>query len=61
MAAEGAAAWALASWAVAHADARGVSRVEVGGRTWSRSDPQTWQSTPSGPQDTVTITLVTAL
>ncbi|HOR15410.1 MAG: hypothetical protein IPI13_11585 [Actinomycetales bacterium] len=61
VAAEGATAWALASWAVAHADARGVSRVEVGGRTWSRSDPQTWQSTPSGPQDTVTITLVTAL
>ncbi|HSP59887.1 MAG TPA: hypothetical protein VLO09_02395 [Ornithinimicrobium sp.] len=29
-------AWAVATWAVAHADARGVTGVTVGGRTWAR-------------------------
>lgn len=36
--------WAIASWAVAHAEAEQVSRVQVAGRLWDREeDPLTWQ------------------
>lgn len=40
-------AWAVATWAVAHADARGVSAVTVGDRTWRRdqADPR-WEEAP---------------
>ncbi|HLS39706.1 MAG TPA: hypothetical protein VK038_02970 [Ornithinicoccus sp.] len=36
--------WALAAWAVAHADAEHIVRVEAAGRTWDRTtDPLSWQ------------------
>ncbi len=57
--ADGASAWALAAWAVARADSLGVDRVEVGGRTWSRGDPQSWPTTATAQRGTVSITLVT--
>ncbi len=38
-------AWAVASWAVAHADAEQIVSVQVAGRVWDREvDPQTWSS-----------------
>ncbi|WP_153393098.1 hypothetical protein [Ornithinicoccus halotolerans] len=43
------AAWAVASWAVAHAEAGDVSTVTVDGRRWERhGDPRTW---PAGGDD----------
>lgn len=54
-------AWAVASWAVAHADADGFSTVTVGDRTWTRNrDEQAWSwhkaATPR-PTTTVVLTL----
>jgi hypothetical protein len=53
----GAEAWAMASWAVAHAEAEAVVRVDVAGRTWTRDeDPLQWrpaQDTPAGPTTVV--------
>ncbi len=50
-------AWAMASWAVAHAQAEAVVRVDVAGRTWTRDeDPLQWrpaQDTPAGPTTVV--------
>lgn len=34
--------WAVAAWAVARADALGITEVHVGARGWSRSDPEQW-------------------
>ena len=54
-------AWAIASWAVAHAEAEHIVRVEVADRAWDRQqDPLTWAST-GGPADgtSITITLAT--
>jgi hypothetical protein len=56
---DGPSAWALATWAVARADALGVERVEVGGRSWSRGDPGSWSTTTAPTAGTVAITLVT--
>jgi len=54
-------AWAAAQWAVARADAYGVARVEVAGRTWDRSDGSsalTWGSGGSGGAgDATTVTI----
>ncbi|MEI2733241.1 MAG: hypothetical protein V9G08_14840 [Dermatophilaceae bacterium] len=36
-------AWAAGAWAVAHAQGRSVARVRVADRSWTRSDPKTWQ------------------
>ena len=41
-------AWAIASWAVAHAEAEDVVEVRVGDRRWSREDsPLTWSPAPA--------------
>jgi hypothetical protein len=40
-------AWAVGSWAVAHADAYGITSVTVGDRTWTRArgeDAWSWQA-----------------
>ncbi len=53
-------AWAAAQWAVARADAYGIARVEVAGRTWDRSDADpalTWGTGGSSDATTVTIRL----
>jgi len=47
------AAWALAHWAVASADARDVVSVEVDGRRWSRAEStQGWTTAGSSPTRT---------
>jgi hypothetical protein len=53
------AAWAAATWAVAHAEAERISRVEVDGRAWDRDqDPLGWASLADGGEGTtVTITV----
>lgn len=53
-------AWTAGAWAVAHADARGITAVTVGNKTWTRSrdtSAATWQaaSTPAGSPTTVRI------
>lgn len=52
-------AWATAGWAVAHADAEQISRVEVDGRAWQRDrEPLGWESLgDAGDGTTVTITV----
>ncbi|QDO87886.1 hypothetical protein FNH13_05585 [Ornithinimicrobium ciconiae] len=52
-------AWAIASWAVTHADAEAIVRVEVADRLWNRhEDPLTWHTTAAaGDGTTVTITV----
>ena len=53
-------AWAIASWAVAHADAEEIVRVEVADRVWNRhSDPLTWQTT-GAPADGTAVTITVA-
>ncbi len=52
-------AWAVASWAVAHAESEQIVQVHVADRLWDRHrDPLAWQSTP-GPagEHTVLITV----
>lgn len=53
-------AWAVASWAVTHAEGREVTSVQVDSQSWNRGqEPLTWQSDPAaaaGPT-TVVITL----
>ena len=55
------AAWAVGSWAVAHADADGITTVTVGDRTWTRDrDKESWSwhaSGSGGPATRVVITL----
>lgn len=55
------ASWAVAGWAVAHAEAEHIVRVEVADRVWNRHDkPLTWQSTGASVGDgTVIITVHT--
>lgn len=53
-------AWAVASWAVAQADARAVVDVVIGDRRWARDsgDGFAWESVAAtGPDTAVTITL----
>jgi hypothetical protein len=53
-------AWAIASWAVAHAQSEHIVRVEVADRAWNRQqDPLTWAST-GGPADGTSITITVA-
>lgn len=53
-------AWAIASWAVAHAEAEHIVRVEVADRAWDRQqDPLTWAST-GGPAEGTSITITVA-
>lgn len=53
-------AWAVASWAVAHAEAEEVVRVEVADRAWDRNtNPDTWGAT-DGPADGATVTVTVA-
>jgi len=54
-------AWAVASWAVTHADAEHIVRVEVADRAWDRhADPLTWQPTGAPAEGTtVTVTVAT--
>ena len=53
-------AWATGSWAVAHAEADGITSVTVGDRTWSRArgaDAWLWHAaTQQDAQNAVTIT-----
>lgn len=50
-------AWAIASWAVAHAEVEQIVRVEVADRAWDRhDDPLTWHLT-GGTADGTTVTL----
>jgi hypothetical protein len=52
-------AWAIAAWAVAHAEAEAITAVETGGRTWSRTrEPLTWRDTGDADRP-VTSVLVT--
>lgn len=53
-------AWAMATWAVAHAQAESVTTVEIGSLLWSRSDePLTWRESGDGdlPATSVLVTL----
>lgn len=54
--------WAMASWAVAHAESEDVVQVDVAGRRWTRDeDPLRWrpaQGSPAGP-GTVVVELFT--
>ncbi|WP_237565348.1 hypothetical protein [Ornithinimicrobium cavernae] len=54
-------AWAVASWAVTHAEVEQIVRVEVADRVWDRhADPLTWQATGAAPDGTtVTLTVAT--
>ncbi|MCK0111059.1 hypothetical protein MWU75_02740 [Ornithinimicrobium sp. F0845] len=59
-ASDAATAWAIASWAVAHAEAEHIVRVEVADRVWNRhDDPLTWQTT-GAPADGTTVTVTVA-
>lgn len=50
-------AWAIASWAVAHAEVEDIVAVEVADRVWHRADdPLRWQTTES-PADGTTVTI----
>ena len=50
-------AWAIASWAVAHAEVEDIVRVEVADRVWNRhDDPLAWQTIGS-PSDVTTVTI----
>lgn len=51
-------AWGIAAWAVAHADALGVTSVTVADRTWSR-ESGVWSSSPAPPDGRVAISLAT--
>lgn len=55
-------AWAVASWAVAHAESEDVVRVEVDAQAWDRStDPGTWQPTdPDAGTDATTVRVTLA-
>ncbi len=57
-AADGATAWAIASWAVARGDALGVIDVDADGRSWTRADPQAWPTAIPPTTGSVVITLV---
>lgn len=49
-------AWAAGSWAVAHADAYGITAVTVGDRTWTRArgqDAWSWQAATTAVAPTV--------
>lgn len=53
-------AWAAAQWAVARAQAYGIDRVQVAGRTWARSEEDsalTWRQDGSAGATTVVIRL----
>lgn len=53
-------AWAIASWAVTHAEVEHIVRVQVADRAWNRhDDPLTWQST-GAPADGTTVTITVA-
>lgn len=53
-------AWAVASWAVAHAEVEHIVRVQVADRAWDRHQhPLTWQTT-SAPADGTTVTITVA-
>lgn len=47
-------AWGVAAWAVAHAEALGVTSVTVADRTWSR-ETGTWTSSPARPGVTISL------
>lgn len=54
-------AWAVASWAVAHADSEQVVRVEVDARAWDRADGDaTWQPVPDPAADATTVQVTLA-
>ncbi len=52
-------AWAVAAWAIAHADSLDVERVEVGGRTWSR-DPGNWSDGGAVPAGAAAVVITVA-
>ncbi|USQ81017.1 hypothetical protein NF556_05040 [Ornithinimicrobium faecis] len=53
-------AWAVASWAVAHAEVQDIVGVQVADRAWDRhDDPLTWRSTDT-PADGTTVTITVA-
>jgi len=43
--ADGQTDWAVGAWAVARAEALGITDVSVGGLGWSRADPESWAGT----------------
>jgi hypothetical protein len=55
--AEGARAWAIASWAVARGEALGVIIVDADGRSWTRVDPESWPTAIPPAKGSVVITL----
>ncbi|WP_411373817.1 hypothetical protein ACLH0K_11950 [Arthrobacter sp. MPF02] len=54
--ATGSQAWSIAQWAVANAKGLEVTRVEVAGRSWDRSERNGWQESPA-PDGQVRITV----
>ncbi|OFI39928.1 hypothetical protein BIU82_02495 [Arthrobacter sp. SW1] len=52
----GAAAWALAQWAVANAKTLSVTQVQLDGHTWNRDDHKGWQES-AAPAGTLSITV----
>jgi len=53
-------AWAMAGWAVTHAQGRQITSVSVDNRIWTRDDnPDTWVS-PAPTQDEATVTIAVA-
>ena len=55
-------AWAIASWAVAHADADGFTAVTIGDRTWTRTRDETaWSWHPSTHPEPATTMVLTQL
>ncbi|TLM85553.1 hypothetical protein FDW83_04030 [Pseudarthrobacter sp. NamE2] len=54
--ATGSQAWSIAHWAVANAKGLEVTRVEVAGRSWNRSERNGWQESPA-PDGQVRITV----
>lgn len=51
-------AWAIASWAVTHAEAESITRIEVADRAWLRDDdPLTWHQVTDGDPSGTTVTI----
>lgn len=54
-------AWAVASWAVAHAEVESVTTVQVADREWRRADrPLQWHTVPGGDPAGTTVTVTVA-
>ncbi|MGC1208191.1 MAG: hypothetical protein WA880_09595, partial [Ornithinimicrobium sp.] len=52
-------AWAIGSWAVAHADQREVNSVQVSDQVWDRNaDPLTWQNATTATNEAAVVITV---